>query len=251
MSASLLALSALPPGAGFASVWLLFQSLLAAPRTGGPLDELALALAALAIALSSAAATAASVRIVGIAVLGRPRTPFGAGAREIALTGRVVLAVPAALALIAGLVPGPALRLLAAAAVRAVSGSSPAIRGGLTMLTTAASSPGYAALPIAALLTCATGSALLALRWHRREGKPIGPWFGGLAPPIRLPFGEPMAQSAGDGFLPTLPQQPELPPARLPRLPRLPAASASVWLWLMLAAFAVLLLAAALTGAGA
>jgi len=251
LAASLLALSALPPGVGFASVWLLFQSLLAAPRAGGSLDQLPLGLAALAIALSTAAATSASVRIVGIAVLGRPRTPFGAGAREITRTGRIVLAVPAGLALIAGIVPGPALRALAGAAVRAVSGSSPAIRGGLTMLTTSAASPGYAALPVAALLACAAGSAILALRWRRRESKPLGTWLGGLAPPFRLPFGEPMAQSAGDGFLPALPDSPDLPATRLPRIPRLPVASAAAWLWLTLAAFAILLLAAALTGTGA
>jgi hypothetical protein len=251
LSASLLALSALPPAAGFASVWLLFQSLLAAPRIGGLLDDLPLALAALAIALSTAAATSASVRIIGVAVLGRPRTPFGAGAREIRLPGRIVLAVPAGLVLIAGIVPGPALRLLAGGAVRALAGSSPAVRGGLTMLTTAAASPGYAALPIAALLACAAGSVILALRWRRREGKPASPWLGGMAPPFRLPFGAPMAQSAGDGFLPALPDPPDLPTARLPRVPRLPVTSAAAWLWLALAAFALLLLAAALIGSGA
>jgi formate hydrogenlyase subunit 3/multisubunit Na+/H+ antiporter MnhD subunit len=257
LSASLLALSALPPGVGFASVWLLFQSLLAAPRTGGLLELLPLALAALAVALSAAAATSASVRIVGIAVLGRPRWPRGAGARDITQPGLVVLPVLAALALLAGFVPGPVLRGLTGAAVRDVAGSFPAIHGGLTMLSTTASSAGYAALPIGALLACAGGSVILALRWRRREGKPGGPWLGGTKPPVGLPFGEPTAQSSGAGFLPALPDLPALPGWRLPprgllpRIAGLAGISATAALWFLLAAFAIVLLAASVTGAGA
>jgi formate hydrogenlyase subunit 3/multisubunit Na+/H+ antiporter MnhD subunit len=275
LSAGLLALSALPPGIGFASVWLLFQALLYAPRTGSLTEQLPLALTALAIALSAAAATSASVRIIGIAVLGRPRSPSGAGAREIARAAGIVLPVLAALPLIAGLIPGPAIRALADPAVRSLIGSSPGIRGGVTMLSTSAASPGYAALPVAALLACATGCVILLLRWRRREAKTAGIWFGGLKPPFGMPFGEPMAQSAGVGFLPELP-----PPPRLSLLRHGPAQSgphvaagtgiggpdkpghdvrsrfpirsipAATVLWLVLAAFAILLMAVALTGAG-
>ena len=251
LAASLLALSALPPGAGFASVWLLFQSLLAAPGTGGLLDQLPLTLAALAVALSAAMATSAAVRIVGIALLGRPRTPRGAGAREVALPGLVVVPVLAALALITGIVPGPVLRAVTGAAVFDISGSFPATRGGLTMLSATDSSTGYAALPIGALLACASGSVILVLRWLRRDGKPGGPWLGGTKPPAGLPFGEPMAQSAGAGFLPALPDLPALPHSKLPRIPRRSAVPASAVLWLVLAAFAIMLLAASITAAGA
>jgi hypothetical protein len=298
LSAGLLALSALPPGLGFASVWLLFQALLYAPRTGPLAGQLPLALTALAIALSAAAATSASVRIIGIAVLGRPRSPTGAGAREIARAGCIILSGLAGLSLIAGLIPAPVIRALAAPAVRSLAGSSPGIRGGVTMLSTSAASPGYAALPVAALLACATGCVIMVLRWRRRDAKSGGIWFGGMKPPFGLPFGEPMAQSAGAGFLPELPS-----PLRLLLLRHGPAQSgppvaargpiggpdmrghvecgrfdpgspnrptdkpgqgwnarwrikpgpfpAAAALWLVLAAFALLLLAVSVTGAGA
>nr|WP_294510694.1 hypothetical protein [uncultured Rhodopila sp.] len=257
LAAGLIALSALPPGLGFAALWLLFQALLSAPRTAALPDQVPLALAALAIALSAAAATSAAVRIAGIAVLGRPRTPAGAGAPELARSARTILSALAALAVIAGLFPGPVIRALAAPAVRGLSGSSAGIRGGLTMLSTSAASPGYAALSVAALLAFATGCVILVLRWRRREGKAGSVWFGGMKPPVNLPFGEPMAQSAGAGFLPGLPDLPG-PPRLLHRrhyrgFPRLspgtiPAAAA---LWLVFAAFAILLLAVSVTGAGA
>jgi NADH:ubiquinone oxidoreductase subunit 5 (subunit L)/multisubunit Na+/H+ antiporter MnhA subunit len=251
LSAGLLALSALPPAVGFASLWLLFQALLSAPRTGLLLDQLPLALTALAVALSAATATAAAVRVIGIAVLGRPRTPSCAGAREIAPPGRIILSLLAAACLVGGLFPGLLIRALAAPAVRGLFGSSPGIRGSLTMLSASAASSGYAALPIAALLGCLIGCVILAQRWHRRDGKAEGLWFGGMKPPIGLPFGEPMAQSAGAGFLPALPGIPAVPAPRLPAPPRIAAIPAAAVLWLVLAAFAVLLLAMAATGAHA
>jgi formate hydrogenlyase subunit 3/multisubunit Na+/H+ antiporter MnhD subunit len=274
LAAGLLALSALPPGIGFASVWLLFQSLLYAPRTGSFLEQLPLALAALAIALSAAAATSACVRVIGIGVLGRPRSPSGAGAQEVARVARIILTALAAPALIVGLSPGPVIRALAAPAVRSLIGSSPGIRGGVTMLSTSAASPGYAALPVAALLACAIGCVIMLLRWRRGEAKTGGLWFGGMKPPFGLPFGEPMAQSAGAGFLPALPYiafwkrlAPPLfrhgpaqsgPPGAAPADRLAPGNAArfrtipvSAALWLVLAAFGILLLAVAATGAGA
>jgi hydrogenase-4 component B len=248
LAAGLLALAALPPGIGFASVWLLFQSLLSAPRTGPLIDQLPLALAAAAIALSAAAAASASVRIIGVAMLGRPRTPRGAGAQDISPAGRVILSTLAGLSLIAGIIPGSALWALADSAVSGVTGSSPGIRGELTMLSVSAAFPGYAALPVIALLALATGCVILVLRWLRREGKVAGLWFGGMKPPVGLPFGEPMAQSAGAGFLPELPVVPLPPVPRFPSLPRIAAVSPTVSLWIVLIAFGLLLLILAVAG---
>jgi NADH:ubiquinone oxidoreductase subunit 5 (subunit L)/multisubunit Na+/H+ antiporter MnhA subunit len=254
LAVGLLALSALPSGIGFASLWLLFQALLSGPRAGGLIDQVPLALAAAAIALAAAIATAAAVRIIGIAILGRPRTPQGAGARDIVRTGQVILSGLTALSLIAGIIPAMTLRILADAAVREVTGSAQGVRGDLTMLSASAASPGYAALPVLALLALATGCAVLVLRWLRREGKPAGLWFDGMTPPVGFPFGEPMAQSAGTGFLPPLPALPALPTPPVPRLPappRFAAVSPVAALWLMLIAFGILLLILAITGSGA
>jgi hypothetical protein len=122
---------------------------------------------------------------------------------------------------------------------------------------------------------------MLAPRRSRTEVKAAGVWTEGMAPPVGLPFGEPAAQSAGAGFLPALPDIPLPwpakpswfgwfgPPAtpraepggpdepgvdvRVPawaparsKIPRL--ASAVAGMWLVLAAFAALLLVLAVSG---
>ena len=205
LAAGILAMSALPPSFGFASLWLLFQSVLSAPRTGGLPSQLPLALIAAALALSAALATAASIRLIGIALLGRPRSPRGSGARESKSPLRTILLTLASLSLVVGVLPGLVLRLLADPAIRAIMGGPPA-RSALLALS--GTSPGYLALPILALLSVATGIVMLASRRSRQDRKTGGVWADGMAPPVGLPFGEPAAQSAGAGFLPRLPAIP-------------------------------------------
>jgi hydrogenase-4 component B len=237
LSAGLLATSALPPGLGFAALWLSFQSILSAPRTGGLPAQLPLALIAAAIALSAALGIAASVRIAGIAILGRPRTPRGAGAAESPSPIRTILLALGAIALVAGVLPGPLLWLLAGPAIRGLTGL-PSNRG-LGLLSVSGASPSYLALPVLALIGLFAGIPMRALRQYRARGKPVGPWLQGMQPPVGLPFGDPAAQSTGAGFLPSLPS------IRLPRLPTLPkprVPPATTGPWLIVIAFAVLLL---------
>ena len=272
LAAGILALSALPPGMGFASLWLLFQSILSAPRTGGLLSQLPLAVTAAALALSAALATTASVRLIGIALLGRPRTPRGSGARESKSPLRTILLTLGGVSLLAGVVPGPVLRLLADPAIRMLVGVPP---GRSALLSVSGTAPGYLALPVLALLALATGAVMLVSRRSRQDRKPLGIWADGMAPPGGLPFGEPAAQSAGAGFLPTLPATPlatpprdrlfrllsrfaprdaenvqssrvAIPTSRRIAIPRPP--SAVVGIWLVLAAFGALLLALAVIG---
>jgi hypothetical protein len=69
---------------------------------------------------------------------------------------------------------------------------------------------GYPVLPLL-LLALAMGGAVL---WLRRRLAPSTPrfspaWNDGLAPPPAwLPFGDPLTQTAGEGFLPPLPRLP-------------------------------------------
>ncbi|MGD0108238.1 MAG: hypothetical protein ABSC06_30010 [Rhodopila sp.] len=253
LAAGLLGLSALPPGLGFAGLWLLFQAILLAPRTGGLWFQLPVALIAAALALSAALATAASVRVVGIALLGRPRTPRGAGALESKSPSRTILVVLAVLSALVGILPGPTLWVLADPAIRGLTGAPQGARIGLTLLLPSVASPSYLALPVLALLALATGAAMLVPRWSRRESKAAGLWADGMPPPDGLPFGDPAAQSVGEGFLPALPGLP-LPSLVLPRFnrlrwlwpPRPPSATAG--LWLVLAAFGMMLLVLAVIG---
>jgi hydrogenase-4 component B len=243
LAVGLLALCSVPPGVGFASLWLMFQSIQSAPRTGGLLFQLPLALAGAAVALSAALATAGSVRLIGIAALGRPRTPRGAGARETRSPAQIILLVLAGLAVVAGVLPGSTLWTLADPAIRTLTGA----RIGVAWVSPSIAVPGYLALPVLALLGLATGAVMLVQRWSRQEVKPTGFWADGMAPPIGLPFGEPAAQSSGQGFLPALP---DLTLARRPSLPALPPLRpppAAMGLWLVLTAFAALLAVLAVT----
>ena len=216
LTAGILALAALPPGLGFACLWLLFQSILTAPRSGGLLSQLPLALTAAALAVSAALATTASVRLIGIAILGRPRTPRGSGAQESALPVRSILLALGGVSLLAGVLPGPTLWLLAEPAIHALIQAPPAGRISLALLSGSRAVPSYLALPVLALLVFATGMTVLMSRLVRKTAKPVGLWADGMPPPDGLPFGEPAAQSTGAGFLPTLPR------ITLPRVPRLP-----------------------------
>ncbi|HET6306332.1 MAG TPA: hypothetical protein VFG12_04055, partial [Rhodopila sp.] len=218
--------------------------ILAAPRTGGLLLQLPLGLAGAAIAFSSGWAGVAAVRLVGIAVLGRPRTPRGAGAQDGPASSRMLLLGLAALSVLLGLLPETILWLLADPAIRGLTGDHSGVAWGVS----AAAAPGYLAFPVLALLALATLGTIAATRWRPKAAKVTGAWTSGMAPPAGLPFGEPAAQSAGAGFLPSWPRFP-LPRLHLPpSLPHLRPPSAAFGLWLLLAAFAAALLALGVVG---
>lgn len=247
-----LALSALPPGLGFASLWLMLQAILSAPRTGGLPAQLPLALIAAAIALAAALATAASIRLIGVAILGRPRTPRGSGAQESRSPIQAVLLALSLVSLGIGILPGLVLRLLADPAIRILSGFPTNHSAALSFRSLSASAPIYPALPVVALLALGTAAALLIRRWPAKEVKPASVWADGMRPPLGLPFGEAEAQSAGAGFLPKLPPirlpaaaHLHMPSLAMPRLPRPPSSIAGIWF--VLAGFGVLLLVLALS----
>jgi len=98
LAAGLFGLSGLPLGVGFAGTWLLFQSLLEAPRAGGLAPQILLAGLAAVLALSSATAAAGAVRLFGVAFLGRPRTPRAAVAEDITRRARPAVLVLTAIA---------------------------------------------------------------------------------------------------------------------------------------------------------
>jgi hydrogenase-4 component B len=246
LAAGLVALSALPCSLGFACLWLSFEAILSAPRTGGLLWQLPLALAAGAIALSAAVATAATLRLAGIALLGRPRSPSGAGAGESRSPARVIPLALAGIALVAGMLPGSFLWLLADPSIWTLAGIPPGPHTGFSVMSTGSS--GYLPLSVLALVALATGAVIVVQRRMRKEVKVVGPWAGGMALPVGLPFGEPAAQSAGDGFLPALPDLPlpHTPRTRLMPWPLTPSLAGLLWppgiLWIVLGGFAALLL---------
>ena len=196
-----LALAALPPGSGFASEWMILQSILAAPRIGGLGLQILFAVAACLIAMSAALAAAAAVRLIGVAFLGRPRTPLGSAAEESGGPVKVALDGLAGLSLLLGVLPGPVLKLMAPA-LRLIAGSGMTDRDGVFAVSVASGMPGYAAPAIALLVGLGLACVLLALRRWSVAGHRRGPaWACGFAAaPAWLPFGDPLTQYGGASF---------------------------------------------------
>ncbi|WP_426959121.1 proton-conducting transporter membrane subunit [Muricoccus radiodurans] len=194
------AAAALPPLSGFASEWLILQSLLAAWRVGEIGLQLGAAATAALFGLAVALAAAAMLRLFGVVFLGRPRHPRTLGAREGARLATLVLVALAGLTLVLGLLPGPMLDLAAPALRVATRHVADRPAGFVTLRAGEASF--YLPLVVAALL--AGLSVLIA--WAVRRASPAGvarapAWDNGfMAPPPHLPFGEPLAQPSAAGL---------------------------------------------------
>ncbi len=235
LMAGLFGLTALPPSAGFASFYLLFETIMAAPRGVGVLPSLVCAALVLVLALSSALSVTAVVRLVGVACLGRPRTPRAAGARGLPRRTAIVLTAMSGISILLGLLPGPVLWLLADRVLPGLTGASLGSRAGVLHISPSMDAAGYEPLPLAALLAIAGGG----LFWFKRRrpqpsGEPVPAWQDGFArPPAWMPFGDPLTQSTGTGFLPPLSVAFRVlvwPAVRLPRLRRLVQAPLAILL---------------------
>ena len=149
------------------------------------------------------------VRVAGVALLGRPRSPRAVAAEDVSGAEAAALIGLAVLGVLAGLFPGPLLMLLGDA-VQRVAGSGMEDGAGWFTLSTGADQPGYSAPGIALLLGVAGVGGALAVRPWAAGGVHRAPrWDGGLGPPPPwLPFGDPSTQG---GTAPLL----VLPSARL------------------------------------
>lgn len=194
-------MAALPPGPGFAGVWLLFQSVLTGPRIGSMTLQIVFAVVAALIGLAVALAGTAAVRLVGVAFLGRPRIPRTAAAEEVGWPAQASMIGLAVLALSAGLFPGPVLAL-AGPALHLLTGADMIDRVSVLIVVPQAGAPGYSALAIAFVLALAGCGAVAALRFRGARGERRAPtWESGFAaPPPWLPFGDPATQYGAASF---------------------------------------------------
>ena len=197
-----LGLAALPPGSGFASEWMILQSVMTGPRIGGLGLQILFAVTACLIAMSAALAAAAAVRLIGVAFLGRPRTPYGSAAEESGVPVKAALIGLAGLSLLLGLLPGAILRWISPA-LQSMVGSGMTERAGMFLLTAGSGTPGYAAPGIALLVGLGLAGVVLALRRWAPTGHRRAPaWACGFAsPPAWLPFGDPITQYGGRSFV--------------------------------------------------
>jgi formate hydrogenlyase subunit 3/multisubunit Na+/H+ antiporter MnhD subunit len=100
------AIAGVPPLNGFASEWLTLQALLHVPAYGGVTDGLAGAVALGALASTAALAVFCFVKVVGLVLLGPPRTEAAAAAEESAGPVRWALAFLALACVGLGVAPG-------------------------------------------------------------------------------------------------------------------------------------------------
>ncbi|HHZ10570.1 MAG TPA: hydrogenase 4 subunit B [Rhizobiales bacterium] len=128
------AISALPPLNGFVSEWLLFQTVLQSPRLPQPALQFMVPAAGGLLALAAALAAACFVRFYGVAFLGRARSGDVAAATETDRWSLGAMAGMALLCVLAGILPGYLVDLLAPAADLVV-GARIAPQGGNAWLT--------------------------------------------------------------------------------------------------------------------
>lgn len=194
-------LAGLPPSAGFASEWALFQAVFGAVRIGGLGLQILICVLAAILALVTALAASAAIRLVGVALLGRPRTPRAAAAEEAGPPTRWAILFLGTLVVLTGLFPGLALHL-AEPALHLLANTTMADRAGAFGIVPTAELPGYAPLAVALLLGVAAIVIAVVLRARAVMGHRTGPaWDCGFgAPPAWLPFGDPLTQYGGGSF---------------------------------------------------
>jgi hydrogenase-4 component B len=99
------AISGLPPLNGFASEWMLFQSLLAAVKIPNSFAAALMAVAVGMLALTAGLAAACFVKAFGISFLAVPRSREAAEAREVPFSMRTGMIILAAVCVLLGILP--------------------------------------------------------------------------------------------------------------------------------------------------
>ena len=223
------AISALPPFNGFVSEWLTFQAILLSPALPSwGLKLLVPAVGAL-LALSAALAAACFVKAFGVTFLGRARTDAAKSAHETDRYSLMAMFVFAALCLVAGILPGIFIDVLAPV-VKSLVGDRMPVQTGidwLSIVPIAKSRSSYNGILIFLFVTISAtlaASAIHRLASDKRRRAPA--WdcgypdsspatqytAGSFAQPIRRVFGTTVFQAREHV---EMPPPGDLRPARL------------------------------------
>ena len=228
MLVAVLAISALPPLNGFASEWLIFQSILLSPGLPEPSLQMLAPAAGGLLALAAALAAAAFVRIYGVGFLGRPRSDAARDAVEVDRASLTAMGLLAGLCVFAGLFPGLILDALAPVASLVTGAHVPAQAGQpwLTLTPVAATRSTYNGLLVAVFIALSGWlAAALVHRFASREVRRGAAWDCGFpnADPITQygagSFAQPIRRTLGTVLLHAresvdMPEPGDLRPAR-------------------------------------
>jgi hydrogenase-4 component B len=191
------AIAALPPLNGFASEWLLFQGVLQSRDLPQPALQFLVPAAGGMLALAAALAAACFVRFYGIAFLGRPRSAEAEGAAEVDRWSLGAMAGLALLCLLAGVLPGAVLDLMAPAVEVAVGGRLPLQAGNpwLTLVPVPEVRSSYSGfLVLVFVAASALGAAWLVHRFASRRLRRAPAWDCGF------PDADPATQYGAGSF---------------------------------------------------
>ncbi len=191
------AISALPPLNGFVSEWLTFQAILLSPQLPSWGLKLIVPAVGALLALSAALAAACFVRAFGVTFQGRARTPAAERASETDRVSLAAMGILAALCLVAGIVPGFFMDLLAPAVGSLVGQRLPAQTGAdwLSIVPIAESRSSYNGLLV--FLFMVISGTLAASAIHRFASDRLRrapPWDCGY------PDASPATQYTADSF---------------------------------------------------
>jgi hydrogenase-4 component B len=181
-----MAISALPPLNGFVSEWLTFQAILLRP--GLPQWGLKIMIPAdgALLALSAALAAACFIKAFGVTFLGRPRTRVAADAQEVDRCSLAAMYVFATLCLLAGIVPGVVIDLLAPV-VQALTGTHMPTQLGVAWLSVVpveASRSSYNGLLVFVFIAASAWLAVLVIhRFASRALRRVPAWDCGFPDP--------------------------------------------------------------------
>lgn len=166
-----MAISALPPLNGLAGEWLIYLGLLRSGLVGGSFAALPALLLVGLLGLVGALALAAFARLVGIALLGQPRSPGAAAAQEASRPMLLPMALLLGGCLLLGIYPQVALGLLAAPLAQL----NPEAGAVLVPASAPLAALGHWALGLWLALAAV---ATLLFRLRRRHPLSIGPTWG-------------------------------------------------------------------------
>ncbi len=222
------AISALPPLNGFASEWLVFQSVLKSPELPKIGLQILIPAAGGMLALAAALVAAAFVRIYGIGFLGRPRSEAARTAKEVDRFSLTAMAILAALCVFAGVFPGLFLDAMAPA-VHGMLGSRLPLQAAQPWLTlvpiTESRSTYNGLLVLVFIAVSASVAAWVVHRFASRRLRRAPAWdcgfpnadpvtqygAGSFAQPVRRVLGTILLRSREDV---TMPAPGDLSPAR-------------------------------------
>jgi formate hydrogenlyase subunit 3/multisubunit Na+/H+ antiporter MnhD subunit len=155
------AISALPPLNGFVSEWLLFQAVLQSPHLPQPTLQFLVPAAGGLLALAAALAAACFVRFYGVIFLGRPRSDTARKAAEVDRWSLGAMAGLAALCVLAGILPGLLIDLIAPA-INLVAGAElprQSTNAWLTLIPVAEVKSSYSGFLVVVFIATTAGAA--------------------------------------------------------------------------------------------